>query len=108
MALFSTRIDTGAMHRYLLSSGYPLLFPIVSTLCDHAVDVLAAQRCKPTPGWINVAQATLEQLLEDVARLNECESAFAVEVSREYDFTPAPTEESQGTDREPELAEQTA
>ena len=42
MPFISARIDTGALHGYLLRRGYPILFPIVTTVCDHAVDVLMA------------------------------------------------------------------
>jgi len=41
--------------------------------------------------------------------LNEAAVAYEAEAAKEYDFTPAPSEERlKSTDREPELAEQTA
>lgn len=47
-------------------------------------------------------------LQEDIARLKEAEAAYEAEFATTDNFTPAPQEESHSSDREPELAEQTA
>ena len=100
--MFRARLDLETFHRRFNNSlhSFPVDFESeLDQLIDCCSDVINARACVPLMIWtINPVQdkwgLTIERIEEDVARLNDAEAAYEAETAKEYDFTPAPREES--------------
>jgi hypothetical protein len=105
-AVILARVDADTLQANLITAGYVIGFPIITTICDHAFDVLNAKACKPFITWVKSGQVTLERLEQDIAALTKAELEYQREAARTYDFDVPAT-----TDTEPietDLVEQTA
>jgi RNAse (barnase) inhibitor barstar len=114
--VFRARLDVESFHRQFTSSlrSFPIDYETdLDQLADCCPDVINSKACVPLLVWTNNPVVgdkwglTIERIEEDIARLKDAETAYEAEAAKEYDFTPAPREEK-STDREPELAEQSA